>query len=90
MHPILRGLIIGFCLVLLNGVVRGELSISGFFELKKTFEILDKRVENLKAENEAIETEIARIKNSPAYARKVLKDKYHETEEGETMIMIKN
>ena len=79
--PVLLG-----CLVIGVGMVRGESSFKGYFDLQKSRDVLKKTVEGLKAENAALGDEIMRIKKSPTYARKVLRDKYHVTDEDEDIV----
>ena len=81
-----RLLIVFFLCVVLNGIIRGNQSVKGFFDLKKSHDGLEQTVENLKIENESLETEITRIMNSREYANKVLRDKYHIIEENEELI----
>ncbi len=73
-------------LVLIVGSLRGELSILDYFKLRKSLDILENTVEHLKADNFALSEEIRKIKSSPAYARKVLRDKYHVTDSDEKII----
>ncbi len=78
-----------FCftlLVLLVSSMRGELSIMDYFKLKRSLSILENSVERLQEENSSIAEEIRKIKSSPAYARKVLRDKYHVTDPDEKII----
>ncbi|MGC5189163.1 septum formation initiator family protein, partial [Escherichia coli] len=58
----------------------------GYFEIKKSREVLRQTVASLEQENETLAGEFERIRTSPSYARKVLRDKYHLTEEGEDII----
>ena len=74
------------CLVITIGMLRGESSIHGYFELKKSRDVLKQTVESIKAENASLGDEIMRIKKSPSYARKVLRDKYHVTDENEDIV----
>ncbi len=78
-----------YCLavaVLLIGTLRGQNSIFDYFKLRKSQDILETTVDKLKATNEGLSDEIRRIKSSPDYARKVLRDKYHVTESNEKII----
>lgn len=68
------------------GVIRGEKNILAYFELKESEELLLKTVEKLEKENRNLQEEIDKIENSPIYARKVLREKYHVTEPGESII----
>lgn len=83
------GVRIVFCLtlvVLMIGTLRGEVSIMDYFKLRKSLDILEGTVEKLKTDNQDLSEEIRKIKSSPAYARKVLRDKYHVTEANEKII----
>ncbi|MBC7533110.1 MAG: septum formation initiator family protein [Oligoflexus sp.] len=78
-----------YCLavgVLLIGTLRGETSIFDYFKLRKSQEVLEATVDKLKTGNEDLSEEIRKIKGSPDYARKVLRDKYHVTEGNEKII----
>lgn len=68
------------------GIIRGESSIRTYFELKKSRKVLAETVQALKSQNSNIALEIDKIKTSPEYARKVLRDKYHVTDENEKII----
>jgi cell division protein FtsB len=72
--------------VLAIGMVRGESSISSYYALEKSRGVMAKTVETLRAENQALNDEIVRLKESPSYAKKVLRDKYHVTDEDEDII----
>ncbi len=78
-----------YCLavsVLLIGTLRGQNSLFDYFKLRKSRDVLETTVDKFKSGNEALSDEIRRIKNSPEYARKVLRDKYHVTETNEKII----
>ena len=78
-----------YCLavsVLLMGTLRGETSIFDYFKLRKSQDVLEATVDKLKSSNEDLTEEIRKIKGSPDYARKVLRDKYHVTETNEKII----
>ena len=72
--------------VIISGMVRGSSSINGYFELKKSQLILSQTVTGLSQENNELSSEIERIRNSPSYAKKVLRDKYHVTEPDEDIV----
>ena len=74
------------CLVIGVGMLRGESSFKGYFDLQKSRDVLKHTVDGLKAENAVLGDEIMRIKKSPSYARKVLRDKYHVTDENEDIV----
>lgn len=68
------------------GLYRGDNSVAGYFHLKQSREVLKKAVQDLGSENTALSEEINRLKTSPGYARKVLRDKYHLTDEDEDIV----
>jgi cell division protein FtsB len=81
------GFLYGFAtLVIVIGILRGETSISRYFALSKSKSILEERVHELETENSELANEILRIKQSASYARKVLRDKYHVTDDGEKIV----
>ena len=79
-------IVIASLLVLLVGSFRGDQNLVNYFKLKQTQTKLKEVVDQLELETEQIENEIIRIKASPAYARKVLREKYHVTESNERII----
>jgi len=80
-------LILGFGVSVLSvGMVRGESSVFSYLELRKSQLLLEQTVGKLRDENGDLQLEISKIKNSSTYARKVLRDKYHVTEEGERIV----
>ena len=68
------------------GMIRGTTTISSYYELKKSREILLRTVSALQGENNRLSAEIERIRTSPNYAKKVLRDKYHLTEPDEDIV----
>jgi cell division protein FtsB len=72
--------------VIVVGVLRGPTSISSYFSLLKSKAILEETVSGIQAENQRLSDEIARIRESKDYARKVLREKYHVTDDGEKII----
>ena len=79
-------LVLGGAVVISTGMIRGESSVDGYFELKHSREVLSLTVDGLKQENADLSNEIMRIKKSPSYARKVLRDKYHVTDPDEDIV----
>ena len=73
-------------LVLLNGLTNGQQSIQKYFELRANMDVMQETVEGLKNENDSLRLEINKLKSSPDYARKVLRDKYHVTEPNERIV----
>ena len=79
-------LLIGGLLVLANGFFRGSQSIQTFMDLRQNLNIMDATVTDLQDENEKLQNEIHKLKTSPDYARKVLRDKYHVTDPDERIM----
>ncbi len=73
-------------LVLLVGTLRGEGSILDYFKLRKSLGVLEATIDKLDSGNNELSEEIRKIKASPDYARKVLRDKYHVTDPDEKII----
>ena len=76
--------------VLCIGIVRGETSVSSYLELKKSRDVLAEAVGNLDQQNTDLDNEINKIKKSASYAEKILRDKYHVVEEGESIVFFPN
>jgi cell division protein FtsB len=72
--------------VITLGIARGDTSLSRYWQLKKSRAVLEKAVDALRRENAALADEIVRLKESPSYAKKVLRDKYHVTEPDEDIV----
>ena len=83
---ILSVLFVLCCLVLGFGILRGENGIENFLALRKSREILAKTVADIENENARLAEEINKLKKSPTYAKKVMRDKYHLTEPNENII----
>ncbi len=81
-------LVIFASLVLILGIFRGESSVGTYFDLKNTKTVLIKRVQQLKQENKELSSEIQKIRESPMYAKKVLKDRYHTLNDDESLIFL--
>lgn len=90
MDPMLPGRVLaGLCVaVLCMGVVRGQYTMKNYFELKKSYETLKSVVDGLREQNEKLAVEIENIAASPDYARKVMRDKYHVTDDDEEIIIV--
>ncbi|MFW7382032.1 MAG: FtsB family cell division protein [Oligoflexus sp.] len=85
--PVPSGLILGATIiVLLLGSIRGDHTLLHYFKLQQSREILEKTVEDLENENESLDKEIRRIRESPNYARKILREKYHVVDSNEKII----
>lgn len=72
--------------VFLVSALRGQTSFNTYINLKDSEVILSKTVEDLKVFNDDLELQIQKLKTSKEYARKVLKEKYHVTEENEKIV----
>ena len=79
-------LLFAFIAVITNGMIQGKTQFTTYFKLRKSEDVLSAAVEKLESENRQLELEINKINESPDYARKVLRDKYHVTEEGERIL----
>ncbi|SMF66818.1 septum formation initiator family protein [Pseudobacteriovorax antillogorgiicola] len=84
--PPYRIIILMGALVLTVGMIRGENPISTYWELKDSQQILEETVSGLQHDVRSLEDEIYKIEKSPHYAHKVLRDKYHVTEAGESIV----
>lgn len=82
----MRFLVIFGIAVLGFGTIRGENTFGSYFKLKESRKILEETVTSLRNENKNLSDEINKIKSSPAYAKKVLREKYHVTEDNEKII----
>ncbi len=70
------------------GIVRGSVDTLRYFELKKSLTELQQATHELKNENKNIEIEVLNIKTSPQYAKKILKDRFHMTEDNEDLVFM--
>jgi cell division protein FtsB len=75
-----------FALVLVIGMMRGSSDLGKYFELKNNLSNLQEIINEIEKKNENLESEIHRIKTSPLYARKILKDRYHVVDDNEDII----
>jgi len=67
-------------------MVRGGSSWQTFSELRQSRNVMQQTVQSLEQQNRVLELEISKIKQSPDYAKKVLRDKYHITDVGENIV----
>lgn len=72
--------------VLTIGILRGELGFSQYFALKRSQVILENTIAALEEENKNLSQDIKKLKESSRYARKLLRDRYHLTEENEHIV----
>lgn len=87
---VFTGIIIAFSAILLVGIVRGSIDTLRYFDLKKSFNELKQATHNLRKENQEIELEVHKIKTSPQYAKKILKDRFHMTEDNENIVFLED
>ena len=85
-RSLMMGFLVAFGVILLLGSVRGELDYVKFQNLKRNKSALKAAIDELEAENANFHDEIVKLKTSPKYARSVLRDKYHETDENERIV----
>ena len=86
MEYCLRFLIIFGIVVLVTGIIRGRSTVTRTYQLERSAEILREQINQLKAENDTLATEITKIENSKSYARKVLRDRYHFLDHNENIV----
>lgn len=73
-------------IVLLIGLLRGYSGVLNYLALQKSHKILADKVSLLVNETRYLSDEIERIETSKSYAMRIYKDKYHVTEEGESIL----
>lgn len=74
--------------VFLLGITRGNNNALVYYQLKSKKHDLENRISEISQNNETISLDIQRIKEFPQYARRLLKDKFHLTEEGEKLVFV--
>ncbi len=80
-------IILGFgFFVLTLGTVRGESGIGGFVRLKRSLKVLSESTSELEKQNELLRQEIMKIEQSASYAERILRDKYHQKQQGERIV----
>lgn len=80
------GLLWAGFLVIGLGMIRGASSVEGYLALIKSRDVLRSTVTHLENENNNLREEILKLRESPYYARKILRDKYHIVENGEDIV----
>jgi cell division protein FtsB len=83
---VVASLLLGGAAVVSLGLLRGASSLGRYRELQRSRDVLAATVDGLKRENDELAAEIMRLKKSPSYAKKVLRDKYHVTEPDEDIV----
>ncbi|NRA65176.1 MAG: hypothetical protein HRU19_11880 [Pseudobacteriovorax sp.] len=68
------------------GAFKSPSNASQYFRLKDRLEVLEATVSSIEGDIAGIEDELHKIKSNPRYARKVLKDKFHITEDSEYIV----
>lgn len=79
-------LVLAAAIVVSIGLVRGSSSFASHSALTQNRDVMRHTVQALKAENANLQQEIQRLVKSPSYARKVLRDKYHVTDQDEDIV----
>lgn len=72
--------------ILLLGVVRGDIGFFEYQSLARAQELLERTNGELSKEIRGLRLEVKRLETSSAYARKVLRDKYHLTDDHEQIV----
>lgn len=75
----------GLCVISI-GVVRGPTGFARYRDLRMSEARLETTLEQLRGEARSLESEIQRITSSPAYARKILRDKFHVIGDNERIV----
>ncbi len=73
-------------LVLNIGLSQGEGFFQHYLTLKHSKEKLQVAMDDLEAENQALDEEIMRLRQSPSYVEKVMRDKYHIRKDNEVIV----
>ena len=73
-------------IVLVYGSIRGDNTVTKYFALSDSLSLLSQTVADIQGNVDHLQLEIHKLENSPHYARKVLRDKFHTTEENESII----
>ncbi|MFK7826036.1 MAG: septum formation initiator family protein [Oligoflexales bacterium] len=79
-------LLMSAILILAIASFRGKTSLLDYFDLKESSLVLKDALNDIELDIYNLRLEIKRIRESPSYAQKVLRDKYHITEDGESII----
>ncbi|MCB9228166.1 MAG: septum formation initiator family protein [Deltaproteobacteria bacterium] len=82
----IRMMILAAILIIGLSTLRGNSGLMDYFELRHSRDSLQVSIETLESEIRYLETETERIEKSPDYARKVLRELFHVTEEDETIV----
>jgi cell division protein FtsB len=88
LNKLFTGVCYSFLGLLSIGIVRGSIDTLRYFELKKSLAELQQATYDLKNDNKNIELEVLNIKTSPQYAKKILKDRFHMTEDNEELVFM--
>ena len=73
-------------LVLAMGTIRGGTGVDSYLKLKKSREVLRAATEDLARQNDNLNSEISKIEQSAGYAERILRDKYHQKDQGERIV----
>jgi len=66
--------------------LRGGGELFDYINIQRSLSLLKQNISKLEKKAQNLEHEIFRIKNSREYAKKVLKDRYHLTDENESIM----
>lgn len=80
------GLVLAGVVIVNIGMVRGSSSFASYGDLTKSRDVMRATVDSLRKENAELQAEIHRLRRSPGYAKKVLRDKYHVTDPDEDIV----
>ena len=76
--------------VIAVSISRGETNLFVYLKLKSKQKMLTDRIEELTEVEKRLRKEIFKIENFPEYARKILRDRYHQLDEGEIIVYREN
>lgn len=81
-----NSLIVVFTVALFSGIYQNKEAYKEYRKLKNAEIHLQNKVDSLNNQIETMQSEIDNIRSSAVYAKKILKDKYHVTDDDETII----
>lgn len=88
MHLYFQFLVYLGALTMLVGTLRGNHTLKDIAELKKSHNILKKTVDNLQDEIGQLSSEVLKLKTSPDYALKVLRERYNYRRDQEEVLYL--
>ena len=75
-----------FVFLLVFHTLRDFEKYTNYLKLSQSSQVLEETLEELRSKNAELKEEIEKIRNSKNYARKVLRERYHLTEDDEKII----